>query len=143
DGDGLLQTDIGPGDVRYIDQNGDGAINDADKVKIGNPYPTVTYGLNINTNYKNWDLSLFINGVAGNDIYNTNLYDLEGMPRLFNAGVAVLDRWTGPGTSNSIPRASSGTNGANTSVSDRFVEDGSFTRLKNISLGYALPIESI
>jgi len=79
-------------------------------------------------------------GISGNDIYNTNLYDLEGMPRLFNSGIQVLDRWTGPGTSNTIPRALGA--GENVTVSTRFVEKGSFARLRNISLGYTIPINA-
>ena len=106
-------------------------------MKIGNPYPDLTYGLNLNANYKQLDLNLFISGVAGVDVYNTNIYDLEGMPRLFNAGTNVLNRWTGPNTSNSVPRADGSPQNFN-SISDRFVEDGSYTRLKNITLGYTL-----
>ena len=126
-----------PGDIRFVDQNGDGAINDQDRVKIGNPYPDLTYGFNLNAAYKNLDLNMFISGVAGVDVYNTNIYDLEGMPRLFNAGTNVLNRWTGPGTSNSVPAAGGADENFN-SISDRFVEDGSYTRLKNITLGYTL-----
>lgn len=125
-----------PGDFRIVDQNEDGVINDDDRTFIGNPFPELTYGLNLSAGFAGFDFSLFINGVAGNDVYNTNLYDLEGMPRLFNAGTAVLDRWTGPGTSNTVPRA--GGAATNTQVSSRFVEDGSFTRLRNITLGYDL-----
>ena len=126
-----------PGDIRFVDQNGDQQINADDRVKIGNPYPDLTYGLNLNANYKQLDLNLFISGVAGVDVYNTNIYDLEGMPRLFNAGTNVLNRWTGPNTSNSVPRADGSPQNFN-SISDRFVEDGSYTRLKNITLGYTL-----
>lgn len=125
-----------PGDFRIVDVNGDGEINADDRTIIGNPFPDFTYGLNLGANYKGFDIGLFFNGVAGNDVYNTNIYDLEGMPRLFNAGVSVLDRWTGAGTSNTIPRA--GGAATNTQVSSRFVEDGSFTRLRNVSIGYDL-----
>ncbi|WP_117881659.1 SusC/RagA family TonB-linked outer membrane protein [Aureibaculum luteum] len=131
------QTTVQPGDIRFVDHSGDGDITSDDRVVIGNPYPDVTYGLNLSGDYKNWDLNLFIAGVAGNDVYNTNIYDLEGMPRLFNAGTAVLDRWTPTNASNSVPRA--GGAPQNVAISDRFVEDGSYTRLKNISLGYTLP----
>ena len=131
------QTTVEAGDIRFIDQNGDGQINADDRVKIGNPYPDVTYGLNLSGNYQNWDLNMFISGVAGVDVYNTNIYDLEGMPRLFNAGTNVLNRWTGPGTSNTVPRAGGAPQNFN-AISDRFVEDGSYTRLKNITLGYTL-----
>ncbi|HEA31538.1 MAG TPA: TonB-dependent receptor [Leeuwenhoekiella sp.] len=131
------QTIVQPGDIRFIDTNGDGTINADDRTKIGNPYPDFTYGFNANANYKNFDLNVFISGIAGNDVYNTNIYDLEGMLRLFNSGTAVLNRWTGPGTSNDVPRAVN--SGQNLTASDRFIEDGSFTRLKNITLGYTIP----
>ena len=75
-------------------------------------------------------------GSQGNDVYNTNLYDLEGMPRFFNAGTGVLNRWTGPGTSNSVPRLNTVSTENFNPISSRYIEDGSFTRLKNISLGY-------
>ncbi|SDM30554.1 SusC/RagA family TonB-linked outer membrane protein [Kriegella aquimaris] len=133
---------VNPGDIRFIDQNGDGQINADDRVKIGNPYPDVTYGLNLDAKYKQLDINLFISGVAGVDVYNTNIYDLEGMPRLFNSGTNVLNRWTGPGTSNSVPKAGGSDQNFN-SISDRFVEDGSYTRLKNITLGYTLDNTSL
>ncbi|MBL3658171.1 SusC/RagA family TonB-linked outer membrane protein [Fulvivirga sediminis] len=131
------QSGVQPGDFRIVDVNNDGVINDEDRTFIGNPFPTLTYGLNLSGSYKNFDLSVFINGVSGNDIYNTNIYDLQGMTRLFNSGVEVLDSWQGEGTSNTIPRVRGA--GTNTQVSSRFVEDGSFARLRNITLGYNLP----
>lgn len=130
------QNIVQPGDIRFIDTNGDGNINADDRTKIGNPYPDFTYGFNASANYKKFDLNIFISGIAGNDVYNTNIYDLEGMPRLFNSGTAVLNRWTGPGTSNEVPRALGA--GQNVSASDRFLEDGSFTRLRNVTLGYTI-----
>ncbi|RXG12011.1 TonB-linked SusC/RagA family outer membrane protein [Leeuwenhoekiella aestuarii] len=132
---------IAPGDIRFVDTNGDGTINSADRQIIGNPYPDLTYGLNFDARYKNFDFNLFINGVAGNDIYNTNIYDLQGMTRLFNAGVEVLDRWTPTNPSNTIPRYAGATQ--NVGVSDRFVEDGSYARLKNLSIGYTFDEEVI
>ncbi|WP_240643098.1 SusC/RagA family TonB-linked outer membrane protein [Sinomicrobium pectinilyticum] len=134
-------TQVGaqPGDIRVVDQNGDGIINDEDRVKIGNPFPDVTFGLNMNAAYKNFDFNVFISGTAGNDVFNTLLFDTEGMQRLFNAGTGVLDRWTGEGTSNSIPRAQGAT--LNTRASDRFIEDGSYARLRNLTVGYTLPEE--
>lgn len=138
------QTTVQAGDIRFKDLNGDGFINNEDRTIIGNPIPDVTYGLNLDATYKNWDFNLFFNGVAGRDVINTNIYDLEGMPRVFNAGVGVLNRWTGPGTSNTIPRAGIGgglNSGApqNVSISTRYLEDASFTRLKNLTIGYTLP----
>lgn len=130
------QTTVQPGDIRYIDHNEDGTITSADRVKIGDPYASLTYGLNLAANWKNLDFSLFFNGISGNDVYNTNIYDLEGMPRLFNAGKSVVNRWTGPGTSNTVPRA--GGAPQNLNVSSRFVEDGSYTKLRNVTVGYNL-----
>lgn len=131
------QTTVKPGDIRFKDLNNDGFINSSDQAIIGNPYPSLTWGLSLNGNFKNFDASLFFTGVQGNDVYNTNIYDLQGMPRLFNAGVEVLDRWTPTNPSTSIPRA----NGApqNVNISSRFVEDGSYARLKNLTIGYSLP----
>ncbi|WP_235841715.1 SusC/RagA family TonB-linked outer membrane protein [Confluentibacter sediminis] len=133
-----------PGDVRYLDLNGDGNITEADKTNLGNSTPDFTYGVNFEASYKNWDFNIFINGVQGRDLVNTNIYDLQGMPRLFNSGVGVLDRWTPTNPSNTIPRAGIGgsaTSGApfNVRMSDRYLEDGSFARLKNLAIGYTLP----
>lgn len=146
--DHATQQNAQAGDVMFKDiagdpdENGDptgpdGVIDGNDRTVIGNPYPDLSYGLSANFNYKNFDLNFFFIGVSGNDIYNTNIYDLQGMPRLFNTSVAVLDRWTGPNTSNTIPRALGA--GENVQVSSRFVEDGSYGRLRNISLGYNIP----
>ncbi len=126
------------GDFRIKDTDGDNAITVDDGTNIGNPFPKATVGLDLNASYKGLDLNIFISGVYGNKIYNTNLYDLEGMPRLFNAGVAVLDRWTPDNHSNTIPRA--GDHKPNILASDRFVEDGAYTKLKNITLGYNIPV---
>lgn len=125
------------GDFRIKDTNGDGVISATDRTNIGNPFPKMTLGLDLNASYKGFDLNFFISGVYGNKLYNTNLYDLQAMPRLFNAGVEVLDRWTETNPSNTIPRA--GAVAANAQASSRFVEDGAYTKLKNITLGYTLP----
>jgi TonB-linked SusC/RagA family outer membrane protein len=125
------------GDFRIKDTNGDGKITVEDRTNIGNPFPKMTLGLDLNASYMGFDLNLFIGGVYGNKLYNTNIYDLQAMPRLFNAGVEVLDRWTPENHSNTIPRA--GEVSVNAKASDRFVEDGSYTKLKNITLGYNIP----
>jgi TonB-linked SusC/RagA family outer membrane protein len=125
------------GDFRIVDVNGDGKITSADQTKIGNPFPDVTLGLNLSANYKGFDLSLFVQGTYGNDVYNTNIYDLQGMTRLFNAGTDVIRRWKKDGDVTDVPRPTP--SGPNVQISSRFVEDGSYTRLKNITLGYTLP----
>ena len=125
------------GDFRIVDTNGDGKITPTDRTNIGNPFPKMTLGLDLNASYKGFDLNLFISGVYGNKLYNTNLFDLVSMDRLFNADVKVLDRWTPTNPSNTIPRA--GLVASNAQASSRFVEDGAYTKLKNITLGYTLP----
>ncbi len=125
------------GDFRIKDTNGDGVISATDRTNIGNPFPKMTLGFDLNASYKGFDMNIFISGVYGNKLYNTNIYDLQAMPRLFNAGVEVLDRWTETNPSNTIPRA--GAVAANAQASSRFVEDGAYTKLKNITLGYTLP----
>lgn len=127
------------GDIRFKDLNDDGVITDADRTNLGHYLPDFSYGVNATANYKNFDLSLFIQGVSGNEILNTNLYDLEGMPRLFNSGTAVLDAWTPENRDTNVPRAVNGDPNRNGRISSRYIEDGSYFRLKNLSIGYSLP----
>ncbi len=136
--DTSAQPNAAAGDIRFVDQNSDGVIDSNDNVKIGNPFPEFTYGLNLTANYKNFDATLFFSGVSGNDIYNTNLYDLEGMTRLFNAGTAVLNRWTPTNTNTTVPRFTAD-HSDNVNRSDRFIEDGSYAKLRNLTIGYSLP----
>lgn len=128
---------IRPGDVKYKDQNGDGIINDLDRKHLGSPIPKVTYGFNAEFYYKNVDLSLFIAGSSGQKIYNQINTDIEGFYRPFNVTQRYVDEhWTGEGTSNTQPLASWADKSNNTKPSTRFLEDGSFLRLKNIQIGY-------
>lgn len=128
-----------PGDIKFLDINNDGVVNDYDRAYIGNPTPKWNFSMNNSFYYKNFDLQIFLQGVAGNDIYNANRVTLEGMYTIRNQTKKVLDRWTGEGTSNSTPRAIYSDPNKNTRTSDRFIEDGSYLRLKNITLGYTLP----
>lgn len=99
-----------PGDIKYMDLNGDGVINDADRTFIGNPNPNFTYGLNNTFGFKGFDLNIFLQGSQGNKVYNLNRYYLEGgLAAATNAGTIALERWTGTGTSNYVPRAVSTT----------------------------------
>ncbi len=135
--DTSAQPNAAPGDIRFVDQNNDGTIDAEDNVNIGNPLPNLTYALNFSAKYKQFDASLFFSGVSGNDIYNTNIYDLEGMVRLFNSGTAVLNRWTPTNTNTSVPRFTTD-HDDNVNRSDRFVEDGSYAKLRNLTIGYSL-----
>jgi TonB-dependent starch-binding outer membrane protein SusC len=131
---------VEPGDIMFKDQNGDGVIDGNDRAHSGSPIPKVTAGLNIALGYKNFDLSLFFQGAYGYEIFSVLNRDIEGFYRPFNVTQRYYDNhWTGPGTSNEFPRASWDASGNNTKFSTRFLEDGSYTRLKNVQLGYNLP----
>jgi TonB-linked SusC/RagA family outer membrane protein len=136
-----------PGDIKFMDlagppdENGDltapdGVVDANDRTILGNAQPTYLYGLNADFRYKNFELNLFFQGQGGNYIYNTNRYELEGMTRVFNAGVAVLDRWTPQNTDTDIPRGVTGDPNRNTRSSTRFLERGDYLRAKMVRLGY-------
>jgi TonB-linked SusC/RagA family outer membrane protein len=132
--DGLIQ----PGDVRFIDNNGDGLIDDKDRVNLGSPHPSVVYGLNADFGYKGFDLSLFFLGNAGVKIYNADRMQGLDPTYSFNMYAEAAKRWTGPNTSNSIPRMTTRRDNRNYRTSDMFIENGDFLRLKNVVIGYTL-----
>lgn len=133
------QVGAAPGDIRFKDLNNDGVINDEDRTVLGNPNPNWFFSMSNNLSYRGFELSVFLQGVAGNKIYNANNIDNEGMSAAYNQTTAVLNRWTGEGTSYSMPRAVWGDPNQNSRVSNRFVENGSYLRLKNITLSYSFP----
>ncbi|WP_255491366.1 SusC/RagA family TonB-linked outer membrane protein [Dysgonomonas sp. ZJ279] len=128
-----------PGDIRFRDLDNNGVINADDRTYIGNPSPEWTFSMNNTFAYKEFDLQIFLQGVAGNDIYNANRIWQESMSIPQNQTIKVLDRWTGEGTSNSVPRAIYSDPNQNVRHSNRFIEDGSYLRVKNLTLGYTLP----
>jgi len=129
-----------PGDVKYKDQNGDGYIDNNDKVHLGSAIPKLIAGINLSANYKDFDLSVFFQGTYGNKIYSQVNQDIEGFYRGFTVTQRYFDeRWTGEGTSNTQPRASWSSKSNNATPSSRFLEDGSYIRLKNLQLGYTIP----
>jgi hypothetical protein len=128
-----------PGDIRFRDLNNDGVINDDDRTYIGNPFPDLIFAMNNTFAWKGFDLSIFLQGIYGNDIYNANAIWQTGMAVAQNQKTDVMNRWTGEGTSNSMPRAVFNDPNKNTRVSDRFIEDGSYLRIKNLIFGYTLP----
>jgi len=123
-----------PGDLRFVDTNGDNTITDADKTFLGCPIPDVVYGFNGRVRLGNFDFSANFSGQAGNKVFNGKKAVRFGVE---NFEASFLDRWHGPGTSNSEPRVT--TAGNNYVASDRFIEDGSFLKLQNVQLGYRLP----
>lgn len=132
---GLIQ----PGDVRFIDLNDDGLIDESDREVIGNPHPKVVYGLNAELGYGNFDLSLFFLGNAGFDIYNADRMQGIDPTYPFNMYAETLNRWNGQGRSNEIPRMTTMRDNLNHRTSDMFLEKGDFLRLKNLVVGYTLP----
>ena len=142
---GSAQPSARPGDMRYVDQNGDGVINGGDFVTLGNAYPDFFGGITNNFTYKNFNLSFFFFAMLGQEVFNFDLsrwkYDLSSTQ--FNKFKEVAtERWTGPGTSNDIPRAGykpiNITDGADGAI-DRMIEDASFLKLRNVTLTYNLP----
>ncbi len=130
------QTGAKPGDFRYIDQNGDNIIDGKDRVVLGNPNPKYSYGVSTTLNYKNFDFSFDIQGVADVDVYNANIayrFGNENYSKDF-----YDNRWHGAGTSTIYPSANVGST-ANSAPNSFYVEDGSYIRLRNVQLGYALP----
>lgn len=123
-----------PGDLRYKDVDGDGKITPDDRTTIGSAIPDMMFGLNLNASYKGFDVGLQFNGVTGTQIVNAKKMNRWGM---YSFETTYLDRWTGPGTSNKEPRITNG--GHNYLMSDRWLEDGSYLRLRNVSIGYTIP----
>lgn len=130
-----------PGDIKFADLNGDGVIDSKDQTQIGNPFPKFTLGWNLNLEYKNFDLSVFAYASYGNDVFRA----LERNGNFTNKFGSVLERWTGPGTTNDAnhPRYSFTDANNNSRVSDRYVEDGSFIKIRNILLGYNFQLAPI
>ena len=132
---GLIQPAARPGDTRFVDVNGDGVITSDDRTKIGKGTPDWNFGFNFNADWKGFDFNMFLQGVAGADIFDaTYRTDVTAG----NYPTYMLNRWTGEGTSNKYPILRAGDN-TNWQVSDLYIVDGSYLRLKNISLGYTLP----
>lgn len=133
----VIQEGAVGGDARFIDQNDDGKIDDADRVDIGNNFPDFTYGFNAAADWRGIDLQLFLQGVAGNQIYNAARERLEGKGEESTLSTAMRNVWTTTNPNGTIPNPYGSTN--NMRVSSRFVEDGSYLRIKNIQIGYSLP----
>ncbi len=130
-GNGFLQANPQPGDVRFVDADRNGLIDDADKADLGNGLPDFTYGFNVSLNWRNFDLSLVASGAAGMQIVQS--YRDPGN-QYANYTSRILDRWTGEGTSNTIPRVTN--QNINWQFSDLFVHDADYLRLSNLTIGY-------
>jgi TonB-linked SusC/RagA family outer membrane protein len=137
--DAPTQPNAAPGDVRFVDQNGDNVINNQDRVILGSYLPDFVYGLNFAGRWRNFDTRIFFQGSQGNDIYNGFNSLLFQTTRLFNGAPERLEGWTPQNTSTDIPRIALEDNNVNRRMSDRFLEDGSYLRLKNLTIGYTVP----
>jgi len=122
-----------PGDIRFVDVNGDNVIDSKDRTNIGDPIPSATMGFNLNLRYKNFDFAAYTYASIGNDMVRNYERNVPNGNKLNY----VLDRWRGEGTSNSVPRVTTGATG-NTQFSDYYVEDASYARIQNVQLGYTL-----
>jgi TonB-linked SusC/RagA family outer membrane protein len=133
-----IQPDAVAGDLRFIDENKDGKINDQDRVYMGNAFPKVTYGINANVNWKNWDLSLFFQGVGGVKLFNAfKESTLNGAEQGYNRWDKILEAWSPTNTASSIPRISASDPNKNFgTISDWYLENGNYLRLKNLLVGY-------
>ena len=137
------QDNAAPGDIRFVDQNGDGAITAADRVILGSYLPDFTYGVNFRADFRNFDFSLFFQGSQGNDIYNGFRSLRYQTTRLFNgAPEKFTEAWTPSNPNTDVPRIALTDPNNNRRMSDRFLEDGSYLRVKNVTLGYTIPFAS-
>ncbi len=134
---------IAPGDVKYKDLNHDGTIDENDRAHVGSSIPKQTLGINLQANYKGWDLTTFFQGAFGQDVFKQIGYETEGFYRGFNVSKKYYDHyWRGEGTSNKYPRPSWSAKSNNVMASTRFLEDASYLRLKNIQLGYTFSLKT-
>lgn len=135
-----IQPAAEPGDIKFVDANNDGVINDDDRVFQGSPFPDFTFALNGNMRYKNFDLSIGLQGVLGNKIYNATRQTLEDVTKGSNFLASCLDYWTPENKNASHPRLTWDDPNRNTrSESDRYLENGSYLRLRSVQLGYTFP----
>lgn len=135
-----IQPAAEPGDVKFVDANNDGVINDDDRVYQGSPFPDFTFALNGNVRYKNFDLSIGLQGVLGNKIYNATRQTLEDVTKGTNFLASCLDYWTPENKNAAHPRLTWDDPNRNTRAeSDRYLENGSYLRLRSVQLGYTFP----
>lgn len=132
-GNGVAQANVAPGDVKFIDVDHNGKIDDSDKVDLGCGIPSITYGVNLSVSWKGWDLSAVGSGAA--DFQIVQSYRSPSSQK-GNYTKRILDRWTGEGSSNKIPRVLNGDNGNWSNFSDLYIQDGDYFRIQNITLGY-------
>lgn len=137
---GPLQPNAKPGDIRYVDTNGDGLINEDDKVFCGTGMPKLEANLSFSGTYKGFDLSMLLSGAFGHKLYNSNRYFYEGMNSGSNFLKSTLNAWTPDNRDTNVPRAVYSDPNGNLLESDRFLESGDFIRLRQLQIGYSIPM---
>jgi TonB-linked SusC/RagA family outer membrane protein len=134
-----IQPNAKGGDIKFADLNNNGVIDAGDRYYMGSPIPKLTYGVTANLAYKGFDMSLFLQGVSGNKIFAAMIDWTQGMQNNFNAGVDALRRWQKDGDITDVPRAVRNDPNHNLQISDRYLRNGAYARLRNVSLGYTIP----
>lgn len=140
----VYENGLLPGDIIFRDLNGDGVLTDKDKTFLGSPIPKWNFGSNLNLGYKNFDLMASVYGIAGVSVWNDLTYWTEGTTRPFNSSTAIVIRWKTEGDISEYPKAGqNATASRNLRASDRFLEDGSYLRLRSLTLGYNVPMKGL
>lgn len=132
-----------PGGLKYADINNDGVINDQDRTFIGNPHPDFIYSLGFNANYKNWDLSMFFYGSKGNDVFDMTRYFTDFSVFSGAKSVRLLEAWSPTNPNSNMPSLTSNASAFEYATSSYFVQDASFLKMKNLQIGYTLPVKSL
>jgi hypothetical protein len=136
-----IQKDAKAGDLKFVDQNDDGQITDDDRVYMGSAFPKVTYGFNASANWKNFDISVFVQGVSGVKLFNAfKMTTLSGSEQGYNRWNKILEAWSPENTGGTIPQIKANDPNKNFgTISDWYLENGNYLRIKNILIGYTFP----
>jgi TonB-linked SusC/RagA family outer membrane protein len=132
-----------PGDIRFVDVNGDGFVDSNDRTNLGSPIPKFYYGINASASYMNFDISLLLAGASGQKVYNQRRASMEDLRGAGNFLSTANDYWRGEGSSNTMPRLTPDDPHQNTRFSDRWIENATFMRIRNLQIGYAIPLETL
>jgi TonB-dependent starch-binding outer membrane protein SusC len=135
----LISSGRAPGDIRFVDVNNDNQIDSKDRTNLGSPIPKYYYGINASANFMNFDFSILLQGVGGQKVYNQARTSMEDLRSSNNFLTSTLDAWEGEGSSTRMPRLTDSDPNQNSRFSDRWIEDASFMRIRNLQLGYAIP----
>ncbi len=134
---------LAPGDIRFVDVTGDGKVDSQDRTNLGSSIPKFYYGINLSASYKNFDISMLLQGVNGQKVFNGVRASMEDLRGSQNFMASTLNHWSGEGTSNSMPRLTVNDDNNNNRYSDRWIESASFMRIRNIQIGFNIPADKL